>query len=155
MKLLNHITQLIDSESWSFSRVPLNVCLQELGCLEPKEMIEHCLICYGKTFVDEDEICFALDEDKICRATAQMLLQNAVKFNLLEFQEVWQQSVPDGMTTRLDQLKGLALVDRTSRPDTIFLLKTEDLPEDTQERFTNLFGMREKWTESDISPYIR
>lgn len=34
-----------------------------------------------------------------------MLLQNAVKFNLSEFHEVWQQSVPEGMTTRLDQLK--------------------------------------------------
>ena len=48
---------------------------------------------------------FALNEDKVCRATAQMLLQNAAKFNLAEFQEVWQQSVPDGMGTRLDQLK--------------------------------------------------
>lgn len=47
---------------------------------------------------------FALDEDKVCRAMAQMLLQNAVKFNLSEFQEVWQQSVPEGMSTRLDQL---------------------------------------------------
>uniref|UniRef100_A0A8C5KBR0 Sister chromatid cohesion protein DCC1 n=1 Tax=Jaculus jaculus TaxID=51337 RepID=A0A8C5KBR0_JACJA len=35
MKLLNHITQLVDSESWSFSKVPLNICLQELGPLEP------------------------------------------------------------------------------------------------------------------------
>lgn len=34
-----------------------------------------------------------------------MLLQNAVKFNLREFQEVWQQSVPEGMSTRLEQLK--------------------------------------------------
>lgn len=47
---------------------------------------------------------YALDEDKVCRAMAQMLLQNAVKFNLSEFQEVWQQSVPEGMSTRLDQL---------------------------------------------------
>lgn len=44
-------------------------------------------------------------EDKICRAIAQMLLQNAVKFNLSDFEEVWQQSVPEGMTTRLDQLQ--------------------------------------------------
>lgn len=36
---------------------------------------------------------------------ALLLLQNAVKFNLKEFQEVWQQSVPEGMSTRLDQLK--------------------------------------------------
>ncbi|XP_075684089.1 sister chromatid cohesion protein DCC1 isoform X2 [Rhinoderma darwinii] len=154
MKLLNHITQLMDSESWSFSRVPLTVCLEELRSLEPEQMIEHCLECFGKRF-SEEEASFALDEDKICRTTAQMLLQNAVKFNLSEFQEVWQQSVPEGMTSRLDQLKGLALVDRTSRPETIFLLKTEDLPEDTQERFNTLFSMREKWTEADISPYIQ
>ncbi|XP_076411881.1 sister chromatid cohesion protein DCC1 isoform X2 [Peromyscus maniculatus bairdii] len=155
IKLLNHITQLVDSESWSFSRVPLNVCLQELGPLEPEEMIEHCLKCYGKKYMDEDEVYFELNEDKICRVTAEMLLQNAVKFNLAEFQEVWQQSVPEGMTTRLDQLKGLALVDRNSRPEIIFLLKVDDLPEGTQERFNSLFSLREKWTEEDIAPYIQ
>ncbi|KAK6491551.1 sister chromatid cohesion protein DCC1-like [Huso huso] len=156
MKIMGHITQLVDSESWSFSKVPLSVCLEELGPLEPKEMIEHCLNCYGKRYTEEaGDIYFALNEDKVCRATAQMLLQNAVKFNLSEFQEVWQQSVPEGMTTRLDQLKGLALVDRSSRPETIFLLKVEDLPEDTQERFNCLFGMREKWTEEAVAPYIR
>ncbi|XP_008836202.1 sister chromatid cohesion protein DCC1 [Nannospalax galili] len=155
MKLLNHVTQLVDSESWSFNKVPLNICLQELGPLEPEEMIEHCLKCYGKKYVDEGEIYFELNEDKICRATAQMLLQNAVKFNLAEFQEVWQQSVPEGMTTRLDQLKGLALVDRNSRPEIIFLLKVDDLPEGNQERFNSLFSLRERWTEEDIAPYIQ
>ncbi|XP_023080477.1 sister chromatid cohesion protein DCC1 isoform X1 [Piliocolobus tephrosceles] len=155
MKLLNHVTQLVDSESWSFSKVPLNTCLQELGPLEPEEMIEHCLKCYGKKYVDEGEVYFELDADKICRATAQMLLQNAVKFNLAEFQEVWQQSVPEGMITSLDQLKGLALVDRHSRPEIISLLKVDDLPEDNQERFNSLFSLREKWTEEDIAPYIQ
>lgn len=53
----------------------------------------------------QGEIYFELSADKICRATAQMLLQNAVKFNLAEFQEVWQQSVPEGMVARLDQLQ--------------------------------------------------
>uniref|UniRef100_A0A8C9TYS9 Sister chromatid cohesion protein DCC1 n=1 Tax=Scleropages formosus TaxID=113540 RepID=A0A8C9TYS9_SCLFO len=158
MKLLGFVTQLVDSESWSFGRVPLDYCLQELGPLEPKEMIEHCLNCYGRRYIDEGmrgEVCFALDEEKVCQAMAQMLLQNAVKFNLAEFLEVWQQSVPEGMTTRLDQLRSLALVDRTSRPETISLLRVEDLPEDTQERFNFLFSMREKWSEDDIVPYIR
>eukprot|EP00063_Salmo_salar_P028414 XP_014003249.1 PREDICTED: sister chromatid cohesion protein DCC1-like [Salmo salar] len=36
MKLLGHITQLVDSESWSFSKVPLSVSLEELGRLEPQ-----------------------------------------------------------------------------------------------------------------------
>ncbi|XP_066121853.1 sister chromatid cohesion protein DCC1 isoform X1 [Saccopteryx bilineata] len=155
MKLLNHVTQLVDSESWSFTKVPLNICLQELGPLEPEAMIEHCLNCYGRKYVEDDEIYFELRADKVCRATAQMLLQHAVKFNLAEFQEVWQQSVPEGMVTRLDQLQGLALVDRHSRPEIIFLLKVDDLPEDTQERFNSLFTLREKWTEDDIAPYIQ
>ncbi|KAM9100754.1 sister chromatid cohesion protein DCC1 [Sarcophilus harrisii] len=155
MKLLNHITQLVDSESWPFNRVPLTTCLQELGPLEPEKMIEHCLECYGKRYVDEGEVYFELNTDKICRATAQMLLQNAVRFNLSEFQEVWQQSVPEGMTTRMDQLKGLALTDKYTRPETIFLLKVDDLPEENQERFNSLFTLREKWTEEDIAPYIQ
>ena len=52
-------------------------------------------------------------------------------------------------------LQGLALVDRHSRPEIIFLLKVDDLPEDTQERFNSLFSLREKWTEEDIAPYIQ
>uniref|UniRef100_A0A8V0Y3D7 Sister chromatid cohesion protein DCC1 n=1 Tax=Gallus gallus TaxID=9031 RepID=A0A8V0Y3D7_CHICK len=174
MKLLNHVTQLIDSESWPFNKVPLRTCLEELGPLEPtdqeslhnlrlpfkvlslQEMIEHILSSYGRKYSDDaGEVYFEMREDKICRAIAQMLLKNAVKFNLSEFHEVWQQSVPEGMSTSLDQLKGLALVDKASRPETIFLLKVEDLPEDNQERFNSLFSIREKWTEVDITPYIQ
>ncbi|CAN9514019.1 unnamed protein product [Ophioblennius macclurei] len=155
MKLLGHVAQLVDSESWSFHKVPLKTCLEELGPLEPREMIEHCLNCYGRRYTENDEVLYALSEEKVCRGTALMLLQNAVKFNLKEFQEVWQQSVPDGMSTHLDQLKGVALMDRTSRPETICLLRVEDLPEDTLERFNHLFTLREKWTEDDIIPYIQ
>lgn len=60
----------------------------------------HCI-----AFLYTDQVFYALNEDKVCRGLALMLLQNAVKFNLREFQEVWQQSVPEGMSTRLDQLK--------------------------------------------------
>ncbi|KAM6910089.1 sister chromatid cohesion protein DCC1 [Xenentodon cancila] len=155
MKLLGHVTQLVDSESWSFNKVPLQTSLEELAPLEPKEMIEHCLNCYGKRYTENGEVLYALDEDRVCRGVALMLLHNAIKFNLKEFQEVWQQSVPEGISTRLDQLKGVALVDRTSRPETISLLQVEDLPEDTMERFNHLFTLREKWTEDDITPYIK
>lgn len=51
--------------------------------------------------------------------------------------------------------QSVALVDRTSRPETICLLRVEDLPEDTLERFNHLFTLREKWTEDDITPYIQ
>lgn len=60
-------------------------------------------------FLYTDQVFYALNEDKVCRGVALMLLQNAVKFNLREFQEVWQQSIPEGMSSRLDQLKVCAL----------------------------------------------
>ncbi|XP_077453795.1 sister chromatid cohesion protein DCC1 [Stigmatopora argus] len=154
MKLLGHVTQLVDSESWAIDKVPLETSLEELSPLEPREMIEHCLNCYGTRYNEDDKVFYALDEAKVCRVTAVMLLKNASKFNLMEFQEVWQQSVPDGMSTSLDQLKSVALVDCTSRPETICLLQVEDLPENTLERFNHLFTLREKWTEEDITPYI-
>uniref|UniRef100_A0A8D0BAF3 Sister chromatid cohesion protein DCC1 n=1 Tax=Salvator merianae TaxID=96440 RepID=A0A8D0BAF3_SALMN len=119
MNLLNHVTQLIYTESWSLDRVPLSTCLQELG--------------YGKKYICEDETYFETDEEKI----------------------LWQQSVPEGIVTRLDQLKGLALVDQSSRPETIFLLNVEDLPKDNQRRFNSLFTITEKWTEAEITPYIQ
>uniref|UniRef100_H3CW84 Sister chromatid cohesion protein DCC1 n=1 Tax=Tetraodon nigroviridis TaxID=99883 RepID=H3CW84_TETNG len=156
MKVLGHVTQLVDSESWPFDKVPLQTCLEELAPLEPREMIEHCLNCYGQRYGENaDQVFYALNEDQVCRGLALMLLQNVVKFNLREFQEVWQQSVPEGMSTRLDQLKSVALVDRSSHPQTICLLRVEDLPEDTLERFNHLFTLREKWTEDDITPYIQ
>lgn len=39
MKLLGHVTQLVDSESWAFNRVPLQTSLDELAPLEPRSVI--------------------------------------------------------------------------------------------------------------------
>lgn len=36
MKLLGHITQLVDSESWPIDKVPLQTTLEELEPLEPR-----------------------------------------------------------------------------------------------------------------------
>lgn len=52
-------------------------------------------------------------------------------------------------------IQSVALVDRTSRPESISLLRVEELPEEPLERFNQLFTIREKWTEDDITPYIQ
>lgn len=41
MKLLGHVTQLVDSESWAFNKVPLQTSLEELAPLEPKYVNVH------------------------------------------------------------------------------------------------------------------
>uniref|UniRef100_UPI00358EC280 sister chromatid cohesion protein DCC1 n=1 Tax=Myxine glutinosa TaxID=7769 RepID=UPI00358EC280 len=155
MRLLGLITQLVDSESWDFRLVPLSTCLEELEPLEPREMIQHCLECYGQRLCHLAEVHYALDEVRVCCAFAEMLLCASISFNLSEFMTVWSQSVPEGMHTDLVQLEGLVLVDRESLPPVISLMRITDLPEDVNERFNRLFTLRSRWREDDIVPYIR
>ena len=67
----------------------------------------------------------------------------------------WQDSVPEGMTTSLHQLKGIALTDMSATPPAIWFYPVTALPQDATERFNRLFSLREKWTQADIEPYIR
>lgn len=64
-------------------------------------------------------------------------------------------SSPDIVLTSFSMIQSVALVDRTSRPESISLLRVEELPEEPLERFNQLFTIREKWTEDDITPYIQ
>lgn len=64
-------------------------------------------------------------------------------------------SNPDILPATFLMIQSVALVDRTSRPESISLLRVEELPEDPLERFNQLFTIREKWTEDDITPYIQ
>ena len=56
--------------------------------------------------------------------------------------------------TDLDQLSGLVLVDSDKNPSVIRRFSEENLPLNIQERLTQLFSARERWTLVDISPFI-
>lgn len=42
---------------------------------------------------------YTLQDDKVCRLCAEVLLKSADKYNLSEFLSIWQQSVPEGMNS--------------------------------------------------------
>ena len=64
-----------------------------------------------------------LDHDKISRFYGQYILSStAGKFNIAEFTEVWQDSLPDGMVADIAHLRGLALVSKDTNPHTISYL---------------------------------
>lgn len=52
------------------------------------------------------------------------------------------------------KFQGLALVDRDSQQQCVYLYRASDLPHDVSERFNALFQHREKWKQDDIIPYI-
>ncbi|XP_078491363.1 sister chromatid cohesion protein DCC1-like [Ciona intestinalis] len=158
VECMGELLQLIECESWSCGRVPFTEAVEKIndsGELVPSFILKHLLGSYGfQVDSDEDVVCYQLDEAKICRFFAEMLLRDVSKFNLKEFLEVWKSSVPGGMVANEKYLLGLALIDKTSHPHTVKLFKVDQLPIDMQQRFNSLFTVKEKWTFEQIEPYI-
>nr|XP_045599029.1 sister chromatid cohesion protein DCC1-like isoform X1 [Procambarus clarkii] len=156
-KVVSHILNLIDSKSWPLDGVPRYETFKELSELEPRTVITQCFDYYlkptGKERDDGDSL-YSLHDDKVCRLCAEVLLKSADKYNLNEFLSIWQQSVPEGLTTNVSQLEGIALVDRSLSADTISYFPVTSLPQGIQERFNCLFETREKWTLDEIRPYV-
>ncbi|XP_033644966.1 sister chromatid cohesion protein DCC1-like [Asterias rubens] len=158
-QVLSHILSLIEENSWTFHKIPLRETLSTLENLEPRAILEHCLDCFADRLErreddEEDEIFYCLNEDTVCQLFAEMLLRPAEKFNFAEFLLSWQQSVPEGMTTGLHQLQGVALIDKSSKPEVIFHFPLSSTPEHEADRFNFLFKTRERWTQEEIHPYI-
>lgn len=58
------------------------------------------------------------------------------------------------MTTNLKQLDNMVLVDQSSHPQTICYFNEQDLPDDVMSRMQYLFQVREKWTLTEIQPFL-
>jgi len=159
-KVVVRILTLLEEMDWSYEAVPMKECCDILEELEPRNILEHCLNCYGEVKemdIDSGDsiIHYRLSEDKICRFYAEYLLRQAGRFNYHEFMDSWQQSVPEGMTTKSEHLAGIALKDMRSLPPVIWHFPASELPDDPALRFMKLFKVQSKWTFDEIQPYIR
>lgn len=156
-QVLSHILQLTEEEDWLFAGVPVKSCCDVLGELYLRCVVEHVLRIYSEdteNSASDDEL-LKLSEDKICRFFAKLTIKNTGKFNLAEFMQVWKQCVPEGMTPNLRQLEGMALVNKSSKPEVISYFPVEELPQDIGQRFNILFQTHEKWTLTEITPYLK
>ncbi|XP_056017772.1 sister chromatid cohesion protein DCC1-like [Ostrea edulis] len=166
--VLNHIIQLCEENDWLSTGIPLDECCETLQELFPREIITHVIQSYademksGQGDQDPEDLpmeidakFYSLNEDKICKFSAELILRNSGKFNFKEFLNVWEQTVPQGMKTSLSHLEGMALIDKNSVPEVIWYFPVDDLPEDVGERFNTLFKTRDKWSLAEITPYIR
>ncbi|XP_063681104.1 sister chromatid cohesion protein DCC1-like [Bolinopsis microptera] len=153
---VSRILTLLEEMNWSWEKVPLIQSCHTLADLQPRFVTELCLRLYGNQVSEtEDEVLIKLCEDKICRFYGQYILSSSAgKFNLTEFVEVWQDSLPDGMTADMTYLRGLALVNKSSTPHTISYLAVSDLPIEPARRFAYLFSRQEKWSHDDVIPYL-
>lgn len=157
-RVLSQLLGLIESNSWPLDQIPIGECLSELKDIIPDPVLHHLFQMYFEPtgdYNDSGDELFRLKENEICRFLGSCLLRPVEKFNLHDFLRTWQESVPEGMNTSLEQLAGLAVASPESRPPSIWLFEEEQLPEDLQERFNVLFSVKPRWTYDEIAPYIR
>ncbi|XP_022256751.1 sister chromatid cohesion protein DCC1-like isoform X2 [Limulus polyphemus] len=106
--VFNHIVNLVDSNSWPSDGIPLQAVLDTLEDLIPRKILEECFHWYtepvGRTTPEGYDL-YRWNEDKICAFLGEVILRPTGKFNLEEFLYTWQSTVPEGITTNLNQLK--------------------------------------------------
>lgn len=149
-RVLSYMMKVLDEESIRYDEVDYEETVKALleYCV-PKEVIESLFYLYTEPTSDLKHYRYT---DKVAKFFAQVLLVNAGKFNLSEFLQAWQDSVPDGMPTDESMLRGIAIIDRQA--NVIRYFPEEDLPENVIERFNVLFQAKENWTAEEIVAYI-
>lgn len=156
---LGDICNVISCESWSVLHVPVDKLCEKIndsGELVPDFIVRHLMSFYGhKISNDDNQNIVKLDEEKLCRFFAEMMLRDVGKFNLHDFLEVWQQSVPEEIVTDQKYLSGLAIIDQSAKPPNIQHFAVESLSLNPSERFESLFEVKPKWTREEIEPYIK
>lgn len=152
--VFSSILNVIDSRSLPLDKIPKDSVIEALEDLEPKEVLDRCFSWFTNTTGESGSQLYVLVEEPVCKLYAEVLLRSSGKFHLQDFLESWQRSVPEGMKCDLEQLRGMALTDLSSRPEVIFYFPPDNLSENISERFEYLFKIKEKWWYDDIVPYL-
>ena len=113
---------------------------------------------------NEDGVTWALNEERVCRATAERVLRDGVglpKWRLVDMMDAWRRKMSETglehIEVREEYLAGLALVERPESATEAFVrtLIAKDLPTEPAERFAALWAVKPRWTMVELEPYLK
>ncbi|ENN71989.1 sister chromatid cohesion protein DCC1 [Dendroctonus ponderosae] len=155
-RVLSYMLKIIDENSWTISTVDYDVTCDSLKEIVPEAIIEALFKKYTSEFrIIDGARLFKYKPQEVCQIFARAILRSAAKFNLEEFLQAWQESVPEGIVTNEEMLYGIAIINRKSSPKVIWEFEEALLPDDINERLHMLFEAKDKWTVAEIAPYIK
>jgi len=154
MMVLSRILKFFDENSWKLDCVHKAETVAELASLVNEQVLSQVFDVYCEPMTGGEADEYSLNKARVSRFYGDFLLAANSGYVLSEFMEMWQKAVPEGVVTNLDQLSGLVLVDSDKNPSVIRRFSEENLPVSIQERLTELFSARERWTLAEISPFI-
>jgi len=152
MNVLSFILRFFEENSWPLDCVRKQETVDTLKDLADESILGQVfdIYCYPMTGGQPDE--YSLDTTKVSRFYGDYLLVSV--FTVDEFLHIWCKAVPEGVTTDINHLRGLAFIDDSAKPHKIRRFCEYDLPTNVHERLDILFRTREKWSVDDITPYV-
>jgi len=154
MMVLSRILKYFDENSWKLDCVQKKETVSTLSSLVSDQVLDQVFDIYCDPMEGGEEDEFSVNKEKVSRFFGDFLLATISGYVLEEFLEMWQKAVPDGIKTDLDHLSGLVLVDRDQSPPVIKRFTEDSLPVNIQDRLNVLFNARERWTLTEISPFV-
>ncbi|XP_015112003.1 sister chromatid cohesion protein DCC1 [Diachasma alloeum] len=99
---------------------------------------------------------YAYNEEKVCQLLAKVLLAASPRNTYDKFMEAWKIGAPEHLRPKEKYLNGLAVVEynKEKGKKEVVAFPESSLSEDIQERFRQLFQVKNKWTVDEIAPYI-
>lgn len=122
----------------------------------PIEVARHILKSYSHQQEESPSCWSRLECQKICRFFANELFKDRKTWGEQEFLKEWNRVI-GGLCPRLEMLRGLALIDKSSPGDaeaSMTFFPASSLPLDPIERFQVLFQTKSRWELGAIEVYV-
>ncbi|XP_076655799.1 sister chromatid cohesion protein DCC1 [Halictus rubicundus] len=150
---------LFDRNSWELDQVDKEATYESLKEFFPKSVFDVLFAKYteasSKSKQDGTPL-YRYIEEKCCKTVAQILLNSSTVTEQKQFMKSWHRSTPEKMEPKEEYLSGVALVmvnGFTLKKEVVSFLDA-DLSNNINERFNELFKMKDKWTMQEIAPYV-
>ncbi|XP_076239631.1 sister chromatid cohesion protein DCC1 isoform X1 [Calliopsis andreniformis] len=159
IRSLTLMLDLFDENCWELNEVDKEATYEALKEFIPKSIFDILFLKYAEVsqkFKEDGKHLYRYNEEKCCKSLAKVLLAASPITEYKQFMESWCIGTPDKMKPREEYLSGIALVtwnSSTLKKEIISFLET-DLPKSINERFNELFKVKDKWTVEEITPYI-
>ncbi|XP_034478107.1 sister chromatid cohesion protein DCC1 [Drosophila innubila] len=152
-RIINLMLGLISENSWSLDEVEREETIYALQGIAPESVVTGLFNIYTKPS-DRCPNKYRYQESLVARIVAQNILQPGLRFRNEEFMNTWQEALPEGMSCKLEYLRGLGILDREGAQPCIRSLAEEQLPSNINDRMRALFKTKRKWTLDEMEPYI-
>ncbi|KAG7213854.1 hypothetical protein KM043_003065 [Ampulex compressa] len=160
VRTLTFMLDLFDENCWELDGADQEITYEALKDLIPKPVFDTVFKKYTRLSdrsKEDGSPLFKYDETSCCKTLAKVLLAASPVTDYKQFMDSWRIGTPEKMKPRVEYLSGIALVTRNAQNarEEVISFPEANLPKNINERFNELFRVKDKWTVHEITPYVQ